>query len=179
VIVAVDPGSRATGVALFTGPAPALTAIKRATAEDARALLAWTKDHGASLVLVEDQHVPRDPRRFNWPSLQKLILAAHRWVVIAELLGLEVVRVKPAQWQGPMLRGVPRTEDGKKLTTKQRCKRAVRSTWDTVMRFDGLPDEARRVAASKVTEDQADAAMIGRWWQLHGNAARSGQVSRA
>lgn len=162
MITSVDPGSRVTGVAKFSGvpnDPPEVTTLASPTVFAVQRTL-----EGSTRLLIEEQYLPRDPKHINWPSLQKLLLAAHRWIVCAELLDIPVVVIKPAEWQGPMFRTVPKSKDGKKLNTKQRSKLVVQSAWGEVTGPGGVV-----VPTSKITNDGADATCMGRWWLLFGS----------
>lgn len=177
---AIDPG-RATGVALYANSGmPICAKLSDPGATEIFDFCRWLTGHGFTTLIVEDQHLPR-PRivrgqivwPINWPALKTLILIADRWVCCGELFGLEVVRAKPAEWQGPMLASTPKViqDSGQKLSTKQRAKIVVASTWEQVRRWSepSMPDEAKLVSASKIPHDVCDAILIGRWWQLHGS----------
>lgn len=172
--VFIDPG-RSTGVAIFDGPSPIVAKLEDASAAEAHALLTWAKARGHTRIVVEDQHVVQ--RRsmtgrmvINWPALQVLILSAHRWVVIGEMLDFSIASPKAQEWQGPMHRTTP-THDagGKKLRTKERSKIVVARTYSELRRFKRGqdPEEATPVPAAKLPHDICDAICMGRWWQLY------------
>lgn len=171
----IDPGKN-TGVALYpNGPArPIVTKLVEPTSAEALALCKWLVGAGFTNLFVEDQHLPR-PRivggklewRLDWPKLQKLILAADRWVVCAELAGLRTGKIKPSEWQGPMHASEPAESK-----TKQKSRSAVERTWSSVLRWDppANPDGARVVQLSKICHNVCDAMLIGRWHQLYGGS---------
>jgi hypothetical protein len=166
--VVIDPG-RCTGVAIYEGATPIVAAFVDATPAEAHELLSWAKERGHTHLVIEDQHAPRDPKRFSWPRLMKLILSAHRWVVIGEMLGFVIERPKPSEWQSVMFRPVRTHENEKKLTTKQRSKLVVAATFDELRRFKQgeTPEDAKLVPAAKLPHDICDAVVMGRWHRLH------------
>lgn len=178
---AIDPGKQ-TGVALFFEgvPTPVVAKLIEPSAAEIHTLLSWMREHDFTTLIIEDQHLPRDRNRLDWPGLKRLILSADRWVAIGELLGFEIVRAIPPSWQGPMHRSAPKKHaTGAASTTKQRSKCVVSKTWTRVRRFehrlrDGervleLPTEAKQVLAINVPHDICDAILIGRWWLLYGS----------
>lgn len=177
----VDPGTAKTGVALYgAGPIPAVCLVKNCKAGDARALLEWgLANYDEVRLYVEDQHVttftnPSGKEVINWPSLQALVLAADRWIVIAEDLGIPSEKIRPgkAGWQGSMFKSIPKRDaQGKNRSTKQLAQLVVVKSWTTVRRFTDLANPSASMAeipAAKVTQDQADAAVMGRWKRLFG-----------
>jgi hypothetical protein len=168
--VVIDPG-RKTGVAIYEGTTPIVAAFTDATPAEAHDLLSWAKARGHTHLVVEDQHAPRDPKRFSWPRLMTLVLSAHRWVVIGELLGFVIERPKSSEWQSVMFRPIPThdVDTGKKLTTKQRSKLVVAATFEWLPRFKQgeSPEDARLVPAAKLPHDICDAVVMGRWHRLH------------
>lgn len=174
----IDPG-RSTGVAIYANSGmPICAKLDDPSANEILVFCEWLIEHGFTTLIVEDQHLPR-PRivagkivwPINWPALKTLILIADRWVCCGELAGMDVERVKPAEWQGTMLASAPKERDGKAQTTKQRAKAVVDATWDTVRRWTApdMPGFAVLVPASKLPHDVCDAVLIGRWWALHGS----------
>lgn len=177
MIIAVDPG-KTTGIALYASTAaPIVASWVDPSSAEIHAFLRWAKESGFKVLVLEDQHIPR-PRiawrmgkpwidwKLNWPNLLVLIRGAARWMTCAELVGMRVEFIKPAEWQGPML--------GKSsgLSTKQLCSRVVGETWSTVRRWKPkkgeLPTDAKPVKTSALNEHIRDAMMMGRWWVLHG-----------
>jgi len=173
VTIVIDPG-RSTGVSIWEHTTPIVALLKDVKAVEAMALLTWAKGRGHTQLVVEGQHLPRDPKRINWPNLMTLILGANRWAVCGELLGFEVVRPKPAEWQGPMFKSAPaKDENGKKLTTKKKSKIVVARTYREVYRFgrDQKPEDAKPVPGAKLPHDICDSILMGRWWQLYGGGS--------
>jgi hypothetical protein len=192
----VDPGQTQTGIAAYMPgiSAPWCAKIKQPTTADVHRVLLWALELDPAFTLVlEGQHLrAHGPKQqINWPSVTTLMLAAHRWIVVGELLCVPQIEiVQPGEWQGPMFRAIEtHDEDGKKLTQKQRSKRYVGKQWITVGRLE-LPVSAEpelgadvetetpasalgeQVLSSKIATDECDAAVMGRWWRLQGKAKR-------
>jgi len=174
--IAIDPG-KTTGIALYLGgpSSPIVASWVDPTSVEILAFLRWAKGAGFTTVVIEDQHLPR-PRvvrgsikwRLNWPNLQTLIRGAARWMTCAEIVGMRVEFIKPAEWQGPML---GKSSD---LSTKQLCSKVVAETWVTVRRWHPAKGEAvgdaQLVKVDRLNEHIRDAIMMGRWWMLYGGA---------
>jgi len=138
-------------------------------------------------LVIEAQHVRlHGPnQQINWPSVEALLLSAHRWIVIAEDEGVPIEKVQPAEWQGPTFRTIETHDDktGKKLSTKQRSKRAVERQWSKVRRLElelaraDAPTPAlalgQLVPTTKLSKDECDVVCIGRWFVMHGSRQRS------
>lgn len=99
-------------------------------------------------VVVESQFV-------RHPAAAISLIESRMWVkVLAELAGLEYEEVNPSSWQSVMLRAA-RTPKSKG-NTKTRAAEAVRRMWPCM----------------EMSEDQADAALIGLWWLRFRGARR-------
>lgn len=171
--LAIDPGKTA-GLAIYTSPTtPIVASWTDPPSVEVLDFLRYLWGEGISTMVIEDQHLPR-PRivagkiswKLNWPSMQRLILSANRWITCAEIVGMRVVLVKPAEWQGPTITKA----EGK--TTKQKCSAVVAATWPRGLpRWSpgkSLPSDAVRVPTTKLNEHIRDAAMMARWWMLYG-----------
>lgn len=184
MILAVDPGET-TALAVYMGATPGVTSIADLTPAFALEFLTWARAQadarGEPLTLViEDQHaVIRWVRKrgkmqptIHLPSLISLVRSAEVWVVVAGVLGIPVVRVLASVWQGPMFRGAPDELDGKRLDSKGKARHVVAATWREVYRFTGIPEPGsmKLVKPSKLNEHIRDAMLMGRWYQLHGDA---------
>jgi hypothetical protein len=187
-IVAIDPGSRFTGIAIIQGPRIwSMVMHSQTTAEIDAFVLACIAVFGTDVEFVlEDQYLAehKDPNaakgergKVNWPSVVKLVAARVRWQTIAELRGVRVWLANTGAWQGKMHGTVPKRDaaTGKERTRKQRSKIVVERTWKMVPRIERPadvldPDLAPR-KAEKATRDEADAACIGRFHQLYGGTA--------
>lgn len=184
-ILAIDPGSRCTGISILIGPSAWTMVMRSQTTPEILVFLNHCVDvFGTRLTLVlEDQYIdghgpsrPGGRQKINWPALLKLVVARVRWQALAESVGIHVVLANTGTWQAKMHATVPKRdpETGKELTRKQRSKRVVSSVWHDIPRItcpadvrrDDLPSRASGLA----TNDEADSLCIGRWFQLYGEA---------
>lgn len=172
MILSVDPGAH-SGLAIFGGSTPAVSSVKGPTMAYRRAVVGWcaakAAERGESLTfVVEDQHAEIYKARgrpvVNVKTLLSLTRNAERWVVVAEEFGADIVRVMANVWGGPMLTGHAGS------TTKARARSAVAATWPELPRFKGLPDKVKIVKVARLNEHERDAALMGRWHQLHGRS---------
>jgi hypothetical protein len=181
----IDPGQTQTGIAVYMPglPAPWCAKIKQPATADVSRVLRWALAFDAEFTLViEGQHlrVHGPAHKINWPSITTLMLSAHRWIVLAEHMGVRVEVVQPAEWQGPMFASIPKKDAaGEPLSTKKRSKLYVAKQWLTVGRLElghvnleSLDALGPQVPATKIAIDECDAAVMGRWWRLHGSARR-------
>lgn len=188
MIVSIDPGET-SGVAIYAGgPTPAVADFHSPSLAVMRELLGWcaakARERDESLVLViEDQYAQirwvknlrtgRLEATIDWPALAKLTRNAERWVVVAEDSGAQIVRLNPTIWKGTMLGLAARErDDGKKLNEKQRATLAVAKIWREIYRFKGLPepDRWKLTKVARLNSHIRDAMLIGRHYQLHGEA---------
>lgn len=148
-ILAIDPGSRVAGVALYTPirragtwqhayALDAVYTIQRVDYVNVQATLEWALDVAPFplRLVVEDQFMGG---KLRGASFRTLIKSAVRWEIQAEGLNIAKSTVYPAAWQSRVLKGLP-----KALTTKERSRLVVKSVF-------GLD----------VGEDAADATCIG------------------
>jgi hypothetical protein len=182
-IIAIDPASRITGIAILQGPKVWSMLMKaQTTAEIDAYVLACLAAFGPEVEFVlEDQYLAehKDPTsptgrgKINWPSIVTLVVARVRWQTIAELRGVKVSLANTGAWQGAMHATAKKLgPDGKKLNRKQRSKLVVRATWHNIPRIEQPADvadpELATRPADKATNDEADAILIGRYHQLYG-----------
>lgn len=181
MIGATDPGAT-TGVAISSGVTPAFAKLEDPSVEQVGAILGWAKAtaeaRGEHLVwVVEDQYATiRMVRRggktvpnINFAAIKSLIRRAEVWAVLAEHLGIQLVRVMPETWQGPMLSTAPKKQGRVELSTKQRSQIVVRQTFEEAVRFDRVPGpDSKRVPSSKIPQDPCDAILMMKWYQDHG-----------
>lgn len=146
VVVAVDIGARATkavaAVMYDDGARVKLlrfivgTGDRRSFAEEVVRAAA----EASATIVVESQFI-------RYPAAAIALIESRMWVkVLASLAGLGYEEALPASWQSVMLRAA-RTPK-KKGNTKQRAAEAARRMWPCM----------------EMSEDQADAALIGLWW---------------
>src|SRR5690349_1414503 len=130
---------------------------------------------GRGIVVVEDQYMAAHgkPGRpvFNVKSVIKLVERRTLLVAIARALGLQVQLVKPATWQGPSFKSVPRFNDrGAELDTKVRAGLFVQQRVSVVHRgsVPGAGGKPKQVASNKLPKDEQDAAAIALYWATWG-----------
>jgi hypothetical protein len=185
-IIAIDPGSRFTGIAIIQGPRAWSMVMKSQTvAEIEQFVIRCFMLFGSERVefVLEDQYLaehkdsnaPKGRGKINWPSVVKLVIARVRWQTVCELRDVKVSLANTGAWQGKMHATVTKFgPGGKKLTRKQRSKKAVVQVWRDVPRIEQPADVgtpvAKARAADKVTNDEADALCIGRFHQLYGGS---------
>lgn len=180
VTVAIDPGSRITGIAILHGSRAWSMLMKAQTTEEISGFLeSCVVEFGSFVLVLEDQHLVEhgakegNRGKVNWPSIVTLVAARVRWQTIAELRGIKVRLANASAWQAKMHAGVPKLgPGGKKLNRKQRSKLAVQAIWRDVPRITGPSEVGAGTAQSrpsgKATNDEADALCIGRWASLYG-----------
>ena len=98
-IISIDPGVHC-GLAVFDtigGQATLLCSTDKhnLTNDDKYDILKFWEDRGDSTLVIEDQH----KGVMGYQSYATLIRNAEGWVVCAELIGMDVVRVQPKSWQ--------------------------------------------------------------------------------
>lgn len=117
----------------------------RAFAED---VVSEAAAAGATIV-VESQFIRQ-------PASAIALIESRMWVkVLATVAGLEYEEVNPSSWQSVMLRAALTPK--MKGNTKVRAAEAVRRMWPCM----------------EMSEDQADAALIGLWWLRFRGSPRS------
>ena len=184
-IIAIDPGSRVTGIAIIQGPYAWTMVVRHQTSEGiavrvAQLIDAFGGPDGTDVEFwIEDQYLAEhggsDGQRgkVNWPSIVKLVAARVRWQTVIELKRGTCWLANTGKWQGKMHASTPRIgKNGKKLDRKTRSKMVVAQTWREVPRVD-RPGDVKTGAATprpsdKVIKDEADALCIGRYAQLYG-----------
>ena len=185
-IVAIDPGSRLTGIAFIDGPRAWSMVMKSQTVTEInqfmiRCVGLFDQKPGGLEFVLEDQHLvehgPRDSNgrgKVNWPSIVALVVSRVRWQTIAELRGVKVTLANTGAWQSKMHGTVSKiSNSGKAKSRKRRSKDVVAKVWQNVPRiaqpFDVLATDSKPRASDKVTNDEADALCIGRYHQLYGS----------
>lgn len=185
MILAADPGKR-TGLARYepgrlstaTIDGDDIDVIVAVLTEFARECRAQPMLRGVheGTVVIEDQyaavHVDANgQRQINVKSVIKLVERRTLLVAVARTLGLRVELVKPATWQGPCFKSVPRFDEaGEPLDTKTRAGLFVAQRVTEVGRghVPGAGGKRRVVPASKLPKDERDAAAIALYWATWG-----------
>jgi len=146
--LSVDPGSHVAGVALHAPVTPwkgcyrllAYGVVKEPTNDLVRSVFEWACSLGLFplRMKIEDQY----QMKMRASSLRTLTKSAYRWDVLADDYHLGVEAINPSKWPGKVLPPGSRKRDKKKAT----------SLWIVEQHY-GL----------RVTEDEADAILIGRY----------------
>ena len=96
VTIAIDPGSRITGIAILHGSRAWSMLMKaQTTAEISGFLEECVVKFGSFVLVLEDQHLVEHGEKdsngrgkVNWPSIVALVAARVRWQTVAEMLGI-------------------------------------------------------------------------------------------
>ena len=184
-IIAIDPGSRITGIAIIQGPDAWTMVVRDQSVADIEVLITWLvvtfggPSEKDAEFWIEDQYLAEHGAsegqrgKVNWPSIVKLVAARVRWQTLIEVKGLTCRLANTGKWQGKMHATTQRLGiTGKKLSRKTRSKQAVAAIWRNVPRVvcptEVKSGRAKPRASDKVPADEADALCIGRWAQLYG-----------
>ena len=148
MILSVDPGERCGWCRICADGHTVARRFSIVDGDDTDAIYGII-DMGRKLtvLVIESQYAKRYTRKdgksgINFRSVETLMLRAHRWIVLAELYGIEVVQVKPSVWQ-------------KYFHIKPGDKKAIIAL-------------ASNIAGQPVESDAADALLIGEWYRLRG-----------
>jgi len=104
MLLSVDPGKRCGWCEIYTsGEKEGSTESGVIDGDDVYGV-AYHLKMSATVLVIESQYAKRYVDKtgrsgINFKAVETLMLLAHRWIVLAELYGIEVVRVAPSVWQ--------------------------------------------------------------------------------
>jgi len=116
-------------------------------------------EDGCRLLVIEDQFVGSNPY-----TAIKIVEARMRWAVLAEMLGWEVIRVKPSTWQSKMVSSSPTVTKKDLFTRKAKSKPQIAKE----KRENGKALKLRIIERAKIdhpgivaTSDESDSICMG------------------